>query len=740
MTSPAHRRSHSPSNQPQFGRLRLNSIGTKLFLSTLAGLLVALGGGTLILIETLTEQLEGELTASLDTRVNEILSQLAPVEQHARALGSAVKVFQQRGVRAAEPYQQLALAALLEQPDLAFALGFGQTPFALLPDQEWFFPYYYRDQQVEGQVGTRLAAPYEDVFYSELFADNDYPNQVYYTVPVETGEPIWVEPYGSYGALLSSYATPIRSGDGTLIGITNVDINLARITEQLQNIAVMRQQGYFVILSQEGRIIAYPPAQPPPPPEGELGPSFETVAELDLAWPRVKTALANQNSGLLELDETGQYLAYRRVGNTSWTMMAIVPYGVVIGPVRTNTLIVALLAASLISVVIALFIRNLNRRLQPILDECTRLAGRDPALQSQIQQEDEIGRLSLSFFNLMKKLAANEQRIREEVRRTVETQEQLRQAEMAEAESQTLQQDVGRLLEVVSNVEDGDLTVRAEVNPRITGLVSDTLNRLIEQLAQILSQVVSTTAQVTQGSQQLATMAATVADNAQEQASEVVRVLQLTDEVEVAAKQSVVQGIQAKQALEEIQLTVERGQQAMTHLTQGIQTLQQGTENLIQSRQVITDFISLTDLVVKEQNQSATLTQTLAISAELLSARALAQQDPQQMQALAREFQALAKQIKILAQQTNSSLATLQAQTEQVQDLALTIDQDVQDLGHLVGDFTLGGWGINSNLSAGPRSYGQCSHSWGECGVSESTDCDQRPTLDPNHARDCCSI
>ena len=54
-------------------------------------------------------------------------------------------------------------------------------------------------------------------------------------------------------------------------------------------------------------------------------------------------------------------------------------------------------------------------------------------------------------------------------------------------EKQALQVEVGHLLDVMCAVEDGDLTVEAQVTPRVTGLVGDTINRLVERLGQVIA-------------------------------------------------------------------------------------------------------------------------------------------------------------------------------------------------------------------------------------------------------------
>ncbi|NJM57527.1 MAG: methyl-accepting chemotaxis protein, partial [Synechococcales cyanobacterium RU_4_20] len=69
----------------------------------------------------------------------------------------------------------------------------------------------------------------------------------------------------------------------------------------------------------------------------------------------------------------------------------------------------------------------------------------------------------------------------------------------------------------MSALEDGDLTIEAEVTERATGLVSDTLNRLIESLNAVVTSVVVTAEKVNESAGQLEGIAVETAEQAQEQ-------------------------------------------------------------------------------------------------------------------------------------------------------------------------------------------------------------------------------
>lgn len=257
-------------------------------------------------------------------------------------------------------------------------------------------------------------------------------------------------------------------------------------------------------------------------------------------------------------------------------------------------------------------------------------------------------------------------------------------------ESEFLQQEVSHLLDVVSEVEEGDLTIQARVSDRTTGLVADTFNRLIERLTLVLTQVLKATQQVSDRANQQKIMAEIVANNTEKQAQAVNRVLQLSERVEQAALDSVEQIKSSVTSLETTQTAVEQGQAAINELTVGIGVLQEGTDRIIQQMKTLGEFVGLADQFVQDQSQIASLTQTLALNASLVAARASEQRDPRQFAVVAREFDSIASQVSRLAQQTNEGLMTLEQRSTQIHGVVSIIDASIQNLGGLVRGFTQG--------------------------------------------------
>ncbi len=257
-------------------------------------------------------------------------------------------------------------------------------------------------------------------------------------------------------------------------------------------------------------------------------------------------------------------------------------------------------------------------------------------------------------------------------------------------ESEFLQQEVSHLLDVVSDVEEGDLTTQARVSDRSTGLVADTFNRLIERLTDVMARVINVAQQVSDGANQQKSMAEIVATNTEQQAQAVSQVLQLTEDVEQMAQDSAEQARATTRSLQAMSQTVEQGQGAIATLMQGINVLQEGTNRIVQQMKTLGEFVGLADQFVQDQSQIASLTQTLALNASLVAARASEQRDPRQFAVVAREFDSIASQVGRLAQQTNEGLVTLEQRSTQIHSVVSIIDANIQNLGGLVRGFTQG--------------------------------------------------
>lgn len=277
----------------------------------------------------------------------------------------------------------------------------------------------------------------------------------------------------------------------------------------------------------------------------------------------------------------------------------------------------------------------------------------------------------------------NQQLEREAAQRTAQAEKILQEGEL-------LQGDIAHILDVVLSLEEGDLTTQANVNDRATGLVSDTLNRLVESLNRVVSVTISTAQQVTHRAEDLQHLATETAQQAQHQTLSVNKVQTLMHQMNLLTEDSEQQVMATGTAVQLAQTAVEVGQQEMGLMVSGIATLQQGTDQIVKRTQLLTDFVDLASQFSKDQKRVASLTRVLALNASTLSTRALKEQNPEQFASLAHEFETIARQVNNLANETNRSLVLLQQRTDQIQTVTSGLNQDVSEISSLVQDFTSG--------------------------------------------------
>ncbi|MEM6452886.1 MAG: histidine kinase dimerization/phospho-acceptor domain-containing protein [Cyanobacteria bacterium P01_D01_bin.105] len=406
------------------------SIGTRLFAYVLSGVLIGLGGMSYLFYQVLEGHAKNEIQSSLIIKAERIEGQLQQVEQDSRNLSGAVATLQQNDVSDERFYIDLVFNLFRKRTALITGFSFGQTPYSILPDRQWFWPYFYDDQSVSNPIGKKLDGDFQDVLYTELGEDDQYYHQHYYNRVIDEERSIWMEPYQWHGITLTTFVMPIYDYQKKIIGVTGLDISFSDLEKEV-NEPVTRGLGYFVVLSREGNLLSYSPA---PEKAVELA-SYSDIQGLDAIWEET----AGSQSGVINYQ--GSYWAFQKIAGTDWLMLAVVPQSAVLIPVLAITVGGSLGAAAILAIVVVLFVRQLNKRLQPILSECQILAqGNDsqtsgmdvPALPGQAGARDEIDILSQSFKNMTSQLkAAFEDLERRVEERTAQLQTAKEAAEVA---------------------------------------------------------------------------------------------------------------------------------------------------------------------------------------------------------------------------------------------------------------------------------------------------------------------
>ncbi len=509
----------------------------------------------------------------------------------------------------------------------------------------------------------------------------NHKDRVYFQQALNSSNPVVSNPElsKSTGKQVIHFAAPVKDkATGKTIAVIRARMPINRLEEIILGFST-RDEELHVIDSSGRFFIANEQAQ--------VGRS----APVD--FPGLDLFLTNKKVGNLvtvdKIDGAEQLVAYAPVvklpgaPELGWGSIVAVDTNIAFAPQRQllQTLLVGTGIATLLVAAIAVYLAR--RATRPLLDASAAVekVGRGELdTRVVVKGEDELALLGTNINQMAG-------RIKGLLEEAQESSNQIERQNALLEESNALQDDVETILDVVLAVEEGDMTVQAPVSDRMTGLVSDTLNRLIEQLGATLSQVLSTAQQVTEGAKNLENLNAIVAGNSGEQSQSIADVLQLTENVEKIARDSSANVVKSNQSLLSARSAVAQGQDSMSSLTIGFEVLQQGMGKISNRTEALQAFIDLADQFAQEQSQVASMTQMLSLSADQLGAKALAQDDPKEFRMSALEFKAIANQISELSKQAFTGLSSLKQRSEGVHTLVSGVNKEVRDLASLVASF-----------------------------------------------------
>jgi twitching motility protein PilJ len=167
-------------------------------------------------------------------------------------------------------------------------------------------------------------------------------------------------------------------------------------------------------------------------------------------------------------------------------------------------------------------------------------------------------------------------------------------------ERDLMQRSVMKLLDEISGVADGDLTVQAEVTADMTGALADSFNFMIAELRSIIGQVQKTTGRVSNSLGELRSFTATLAAGSEAQAAQAVEASAAIEEMATSINQvsenassSAAVAEQARQNAEQGALAVSRTIDGMKAVRDQVQETAKRIKRLGESSQEIGEIVEL---------------------------------------------------------------------------------------------------------------------------------------------------
>ena len=298
-----------------------------------------------------------------------------------------------------------------------------------------------------------------------------------------------------------------------------------------------------------------------------------------------------------------------------------------------------LIFATVVVLVGLLTTQNLGRQTASITDLLTQIGIGNFAARAEVLSRDELGRVASSLNAML-----------DNTLRLIQS----------EQERDAIQASIKKLLDEVSGVASGDLTVEAEVGADFTGAIADSFNFMISQLREIVTNVQEATLEVSHSANQIQTSTESLSRGSESQSTQIVDTSAAIDEMSISIQQvaentaqSATVAVDARENARKGTQMVQNTIQAMDRIRNQVQETSKRIKRLGESSQEIGEITQLIGDI-------ADRTSILALNASIQAAMA---------GEAGQGFAVVAEEVERLAERANNA-------TKQIETLVKTIQGD----------------------------------------------------------------
>ncbi len=397
-------------------------------------------------------------------------------------------------------------------------------------------------------------------------------------------------------------ATPVYRADGRLLGVLRLDWVPTALLAQARAAAGPNRQ--VELLSRTGARFATTQAN-------RLGTSAASEPPFQSSRQRaLGTVQYDAGAGSL-LAGYARVIPPDYVRGLDWTVVVAENLDQALAPVtQQRMLALLLLGGSLVLVLVAAIAlsRRLTRPVTDLAQVARRVQEGDLAARAPIYGRDELGRVAASVNTML-----------DEITQLVQTREE---RDRTRAERDQLQQQITKLLDEVSTVAEGDLTVQAEVTADVLGSVADAFNYMIAELRSIIENVNRTTVEVASSTTQILETSGELARQSEAQALRIVQATGAVDEMAAVAQRMADNAAQGAQIAGVARHNAGEGAEAVRQTVEGMYRIRNEVHDTSKKIKRLGESSQEIGQIVQLIQEIADQTNLLALNAAITAAMA----------------------------------------------------------------------------------------------------------------------
>lgn len=309
---------------------------------------------------------------------------------------------------------------------------------------------------------------------------------------------------------------------------------------------------------------------------------------------------------------------------------------------RNMQLLIVLMLAGLAILVSAITYRYITSQIISITEVFDQIDKGDFEARAQIYSSDELGTMTIYLNEMLDRTLS-----------LIQSQD----------ERDAIQESIMKLLDEVSDVAKGDLTVEAEVTEDVTGAIADSFNHMIYQLRQIVLNVQDSTLQVSSSASYIQATAEQLADGSSAQAEQIIDSSAALDEMAVSIQQVSENASLSSTVAEQALANAKQGTNAVQNTIQGMQRIRSQVQETAKRIKRLGERSQEISEIVQLIGDIADRTSILALNASIQAARA--GEAGRSFAVVAEEVERLAERSTNATKQISSLVNTIQSETNE---------------------------------------------------------------------------